>query len=201
MRWWFMQRQSCVVHFTTTSLHVCCSQLDTTGRKLLEVRKFLQEELNGICGCGLTAEHITSGEFQCLSNANKVTYRARLSGTPEASASVIISLAEEWIALGEANSVNIDGQTLSVDSTCQQVQISSYDDPVCSTTEPKSSNEGGDNSTVIFSAVAAFALLIGILTVVVITVVVVRHWRSRKAHAQRQSGYVNIIASAIAFFL
>ncbi len=105
--------------------------MEDTDGKLQDIQERLLDKIEELCDCGFTSQHyITSGEFQCLSQPEEVTYRARLSGTASASSSDIIDAIKEWVTSGQASLV-VQGVRRSLDSTCQPITVESFDDREC----------------------------------------------------------------------
>ena len=82
------------------------------------------------CGsCGLTANHIADGGFQCFTQgAHEVTFRAHLYATPTSTPQELITHIIHWVKNGA--SVAISGLLLTVDRRCDVV-IESFSEPEC----------------------------------------------------------------------
>ncbi len=115
-------------------------QLDGIEAKLQDILERLSAEIEQLCACGFTSGHITLGEFQCLSQPDEVTYRARLSGTTSRSSADIVANIEEWIASGEAT-LNVQGVRRSLDITCLPVAVEKIDSQECGVVEPSATDE------------------------------------------------------------
>ena len=100
--------------------------------RLSDVHDEVLLEIDNRCQCGLTGQHLSVGEFQCLGNSNEATYRARLNGTADANSSELIMIIEEWIS--GAASIVVGGVRFAVDGECFPVEIASFVDPECMTT-------------------------------------------------------------------
>jgi len=151
-------------------------------------------EIEKLCQCGFTSEDLTEGEFQCLSDPEEVTYRARLSSTTRASSSDIIADIEEWVTSGEASLV-VQGVRRPLDSTCHPIAVESFSAQDCgpTTDEPPpttdeatgtgSSDTQSDNTAAIVGGVVA--VILGVT--IAITVVVVLRWRRGGLSIQKQT--------------
>ena len=68
-----------MIQFTTHYL-----QGITINAKLNDITHGVVQDINELCQCGPSAEHITEGAFQCFENSEQqVTFRARLHGTAQ----------------------------------------------------------------------------------------------------------------------
>ncbi len=161
--------------------------MDGIAAKLQDIPERLSAEIEQLCGCGFTSGHITLGEFQCLSQPDEVTYRARLSGTTSRSSADIVADIEEWIASGEAT-LNVQGVRRSLDSTCLPVAVEKFDSQECrvvepSTTdeppppspavEPSPTDEGSDTGTADTQSDNTAAVVGGVVAVVVVLIVAI----------------------------
>ncbi len=147
-----------------------------------DVRKGLQEAVNERCECAFTVQHITLGEFQCLANADEVTYCAKINGTTIAASSMILAFAEEWVTSSLATLV-IQGVRLNIDSTCKPVAINSFTDPECDSTIATELTEEESNSTTLIVGGVAAVVLLSLIAVVAVTTGHVL----RRRHAKRSS--------------
>lgn len=139
-----------------------------------------------MCECGFTApQHLTSGEFQCLSQRDEVTYRASLRGTNTTSSAVIVADLERWVVSGQATIV-IQGLRFSLDRSCRPVGIEAFDDPECEEgpvetptntmiIEPigEQSSDGGSDITGFIGGIAAVIVALVVVTAVSVTVIAV----------------------------
>ncbi len=105
-------------------------QSDNPTGKLESILEELPQEIEKLCGCGFTSQQLTQGEFQCLSQLEEVTYRARLSGTTSTSNANIIADIEEWVTSGGASLV-VQGVRRPLDSTCRPVAVESFSAQEC----------------------------------------------------------------------
>ncbi len=185
-------------------------QLDGISAKLQDIPERLSAEIEQLCGCGFTSGHITLGEFQCLSQPEEVTYRARLSGTTSRSSADIIADIEEWIASGEAT-LNVQGVRRSLDSTCLPVAVEKFNSQECGvvepsatdeppppspTVEPSPTDEGSDtgtadtqsdNTAAIVGGVVAVVLIIAITVIVLVVAVLVLRRRRAELSIHRHA--------------
>ncbi len=113
--------------------------MDPEG-KLQDIQERLPDKIEELCDCGFTSQHITSGEFQCLSQPEDVTYRAGLSGTTSKSSSEIFARIEEWVTSGGASLV-VQGVRMSLDSSCRPVTIESFVAQECAEEETPATEE------------------------------------------------------------
>ena len=85
-----------------------------------------------LCLCGLRTDHITEYAFQCFANSEyKVTFRARLHGTAQATSSQLLTNIETWVAQTDTT-IAIQGVRVHIDSSCP-FAISTFGDPECTT--------------------------------------------------------------------
>ena len=63
-----------------------------TNAKLNDITNAVLQNINQLCQCGLSAECITEGAFQCFDNSEQqqVTFRARLHGTAQVTSSQLL---------------------------------------------------------------------------------------------------------------
>ncbi len=120
-----------------------------------------------------------AGEFQCLSQFEEVTYRARLSGTTSTSSSDIIALIEEWVVSGDA-SVLVLLVRMSLDNTCRPVAIESFDAHECGGGDPPPATDESGNTAAIVGGVVAVVVVLIIAIAVVVLVIAVLVLRRRR---------------------
>ncbi len=155
-------------------------QTSETEEKLDDIRDELQAQLNNLCGCGLTPQHITAGELQCFTSSTEVTYRAKINGTATNSSSGILAYLEVWIHSGTA-SLLVQGFRFFLDSSCLPVVIGSFSDPECESEGSPSDAKGSeDNTTAIVGGVVAVVVIIALTLIIVIGCLVVRSRRRAK---------------------
>ena len=92
--------------------------------------KAIVDNTVSLCGsCGLTANHIADGGFQCFTQgAHEVTFRAHLYATPTATLQQLITHISHWVKNGAT--IAISGLLLTVDRRCDIV-ITSFSKPEC----------------------------------------------------------------------
>ena len=105
----------------------------------------MQLEIEDLCQCGFTIQHLSDSEFQCLTDISEVTFRARLHSTAQTTSSELIRYIEQWIAGG--GSVLVERVRHFTDSTCQPVEISSFSDPECGTTTESPTTDATESPT------------------------------------------------------
>ena len=138
----------------------------------------MQQEIETLCQCGFTIQHLSDSEFQCLTDLSEVTFRARLHGTAQATSSELIRYIEQWIAGG--GSILVERVRHFTDSTCQPVEISGFSDPECGTTTDDTQAAQSDNSAAIIGGVVvAVVLIIAMaITIIVIVILVLKNRRA-----------------------
>ena len=137
----------------------------------------MQQEIETLCQCGFTIQHLSDSEFQCLTDLSEVTFRARLHGTAQTTSSELIRYIEQWIAGG--GSILVERVRHFTDSTCQPVEISSFSDPECGTTTDDTQAAQSDNTAAIIGGVVAVMLIIAMaITIVVIVILVLKNRRA-----------------------
>ncbi len=148
-----------------------------TQEKIDDIQDELQNQINSLCTCGFTPQHITTGELQCFTSSDEVTYRTRLSGTTSVNSSEILGYLEEWVTSGTA-SILVLGFRLNLDSSCLPVAIDSLADPECIGTGE--SDESSDNTIATLGAVGggiALVLTAAVLLIIVIACLLMRRRR------------------------
>ena len=146
--------------------------------KLTDVTTTVQENTQNLCQCGFSLQHISDGAFECFSNPDEVTFRARLHGTGQASSSQLMSYMKQWI-MGDVTLL-VQGLNLRVDSTCS-IAISSFSDPECESEQQQQPPSGSTFPAVIGGAVAGVvALIVIVVAVGMVMAVIKRHPTSLK---------------------
>ena len=159
----------------------------------------MQLEIETLCQCGFTIQHLSDSEFQCLTDLSEVTFRARLHSTAQTTSSELIRYIEQWIAGG--GSVLVERVRHFTDGTCQPVEISSFSDPECGTTtespttdatesptesptsddteSPTQAVQSDNSAAIIGGVVVAVVLIIAVaITVIVIVILVLKNRRA-----------------------
>ena len=140
----------------------------------------VQENTESICQCGFSLQHISGSAFECFSNPDEVTFRARLQGTAQASSSQLVNYIEQWSTRGVT--IAVQGLRLRVDSSCSVV-ISSFSDPECET-ERQHPTSDSNLPAIIGGAVAGVvALIVTVLAVGLVVIMIKRH--STTIHLKR----------------
>ena len=135
----------------------------------------MQLEIETLCQCGFTIQHLSDSEFQCLTDLSEVTFRARLHGTAQATSSELIGYIEQWIAGG--GSILVERVRHFTDSTCHPVEISGFSDPECGTTTDDTRSD--NSAAIIGGVVVAVVLIIAIaISVIVIVILVLKNRRA-----------------------
>ena len=140
--------------------------------------------------CDIRSNNIDGESFDCFDPSSYyVTYRARLSGTPETDSHMLISYIEDWVSSGP--NVRVQGVLMRVDNTCP-VTIASIDDDLCNkatastSTENRamtsSSSQSSLNSTAaIIGGVVAVVLIVALTIIVAILALVWKNCRGQLA--------------------
>ena len=168
------------------------SQSDSPEAKQDDIRDGVQLEIEDLCQCGFTIQHLSDSEFLCFIDLSEVTFRARLHGTAQATSSELIGYLEQWIAGG--GSILVERVRHFTDSTsCQPVEISSFSDPECGPTESPTESPTSDdtesrtqaaqsdNTTAIIGGVVAVVLIVAIIVAITIIVIVTLVLKNRRA--------------------
>ena len=140
-----------------------------TNSKLNDIANRVVQNMNQHCQCGISAELITEGAFQCFENSDhQVTFRARLHGTAQITSSQLLTYLETFVVKGNSSTtIAVQGVRLDVDNNCP-VAINSFSDPQCinTTMTPQS-----DNTAAIIGGVVA---VIVVVTVIIAIAAIVR---------------------------
>ena len=141
----------------------------------------VQENAENICQCGFSLQHISDSAFECFSNPDEVTFRARLQGTAQASSSQLVNYIEQWSTTDVT--IAVQGLRLRVDSSCS-IAISSFSDPECETEQQQQPTSGSNLPAIIGGAVAGVvALIVTVLGVGLVVIIIKR--RSATIHFKR----------------
>lgn len=119
---------------------------------MTQVINSIVDNTHPLCeNCGLTANHVTNGAFQCFGQgAHEVTFRAHLYATPTSTPQELVNYIINWVRRGV--SIVINGLLLTIDSSCDVV-IESFSVPECTkeqqqqTTEPAATTTTKDMTT------------------------------------------------------
>ena len=160
-------------------------QNDSPTDKAEDIVNGVLLELMRRCQCDLTTDTtITDGGFRCFPESPQyITYRARIHGTMQVSASELITHLELWLVSGAI--IPVMAQLLIIEPTCP-VAISSMIEAECA-------SGNGDTSsgfTSLFTAVTVVisVILLGLLVIIVVMVVL----RRRKAGISLQNNSTSI---------
>ena len=155
-------------------LHFYLIQGDEVIQKVKDITSAVHEELGDLCTCEITNDNIDEDFFQCFgASSHFVTYRARLSGTPNITSHILITYIEDWVSGGP--SIRVQGVLLTVDNECP-VSIATIDDAECKETPALPSLHSSTDNTV---AVLATVIIIAVLVFVFAMTVLILVWRSR----------------------
>ena len=134
-----------------------------TNAKLNDITHGVVQIINQRCQCGLSAECITEGAFQCFddSEQQQVTFRARLHGTAQVTSSQLLAYLESFASRADST-IAVQGLRLDVDRSCPIV-INSFGDPQCSAATT------AENTAAIIGAVVAVIIVVAV-TVTIITI-------------------------------
>ena len=140
-----------------------------TSAKLNDITNAVVLNINQHCHCGLGAEYINEGAFQCFeSSEQQVTVRARLHGTSQVTSLQLLSYLEIFVARS-GSTIAVQGLRLDVDSSCPVV-INYFGDPQCSvaTTSDSTTTGAAESDTV-----AIIGGVVAVIVVVAVTVIIV----------------------------
>ena len=153
-----------------------------------DITSGVHQALSNLCTCDISSDIIDQESFDCSNPLSlHVTYRARLSGTPETDSHVFISHIEKWVSGGP--NVRVQGVLMRIDYDCQ-VSIESFNDDLCtdvpitttesdsSTTASPSSQGSSDNTVAIIGGGVAVVLIIAV-AIVIIIISILLFWKSR----------------------
>ena len=153
----------------------------------MEVIQAVVDELSDRCQCNFEADLISSAGFRCFPQSpTAVTFRALMTGSPQATAQELAIFLGDWISSGAF--LTIQAQLLSVDGSCA-ITISSFGESECNpveetpatstgTTTPSSSPSGV--SVTVIGSVAAVAVLVVLVVIVILSLIVVTLKRKKR---------------------
>ncbi len=149
--------------------------------KRSEVIQAIVSHLNMRCQCDI---NITSAGFQCFpSSPNAVTFRARITGSQQTTASEMIRFLEEWTA-SEAT-ISVQAQLLSSDGNCA-VRIASLSEQECRLEEPTMQDStiaavsGGIPTVVFIGSIAAAVVIVLVFILAVVVLFMILQKRAMK---------------------
>ena len=152
-----------------------------TSAKLNDIINAVVQNINQRCQCGLSAERITAGAFQCFqSSEQQVTVRARLHGTFQVTSLQLLAYLEMFVAR-TGSTIAVQGLRLDVDSSCPVV-INSFGDPQCSgATTFDSTTMAGQSDTVAIIGGVVVVIVVVAVTVIIIALIAGFVTRSHRA--------------------
>ena len=140
----------------------------------------VQENTESICQCGFNLQHISDSAFECFSNPDEVTFRARLQGTAQASSLQLVNYIEQWSTRNVT--IAVQGLRLRVDSSCS-IAISSFSDPECETEQQQPTSDSNLPVIVGGAVAGVVALIVTVLAVGLVVIIIKR--RSATIHFKR----------------
>ena len=140
----------------------------------------VQENTENICQCGFSLQHISGSAFECFSNPDEVTFRARLQGTAQASSLQLVNYIEQWSTRNVT--IAVQGLRLRVDSSCS-IAISSFSDPECETEQQQPTSDSNLPVLVGGAVAGVVALIVTVLAVGLVVIIIKR--RSATIHFKR----------------
>ena len=140
----------------------------------------VQESAENICQCGFSLQHISDSAFECFSNPDEVTFRARLQGTAQASSSQLVNYIEQWSTTDVT--IAVQGLRLRVDSSCS-IAISSFSDPECETEQQQPTSDSSLPAILGGGVAGGVALVVTVLGVGLVVIIIKR--RSATIHFKR----------------
>ena len=173
------------MHRLFSKLLVRLHQIDKTEQKLEDIASAVVEELNELCQCNVSSDNIDEAFFRCFEPSSLyVTYRARLSSTPDTDSSTLVSYLESWVSGGP--SITVQSIQMRIDHSCS-VDIEEFDSGECVQTPASQSSTSTDNTAAIIGSTTVVVLLV-IVAVLIFAVV----WRSR--HGKHKSEECPLVA-------
>ena len=108
-------------------------QNNNSVSKSMEITKTVASELRECCQCDFRADLISNAEFRCFPQSpTAVTFRALITGSPQASAQDLFTTLEEWTSSGPF--LTIQAQLLRADGSCAVI-ISTLGESECNPDE------------------------------------------------------------------
>ena len=154
--------------------------------KLNDITNAVVQIINQRCQCGLSAECITEGAFQCFENSDQqVTFRARLCGTAQTNTSLLLAHLETFVSQTDST-IAVQGVRLDVDSSCSVV-INSFGDPQCTITTTSDRTAASPSVTTLMTTsdstttmaaqsdntAAIIGAVIAVIVVVAVTIIII----------------------------
>lgn len=133
--------------------------------------------IGGECGCPLSAVDIFSDDISCGSTGH-VIYRAGLAASSQLDTEQLHTALNEWIA--QTSTLVIDNSLLQVDHDCPLV-LSSFDDPICSstTTESPDTNSNSDRNIIPLLVGAIGGIIVGAVSITIVIVILIVKCRGK----------------------
>ena len=154
-----MLKMTSVINIPSNNLFI---QGIATDAKLNDITSAVVQNINQRCQCGLSAERITEGAFQCFEHSERqVTFRARLHGTVKMESLQLLAYLETFAAQADST-IAVQGLRLNVGRSCP-IAINSFGDPQCTT------STSADNTAATVGGVVAVIVVIAI-TIIIITI-------------------------------
>ena len=153
-----------------------------TSAKLTDITNEVVQNINQRCQCGLSAEGITEGAFQCFENSDQqVTFRARLHGTAQVTSSQLVAYLEIFVSQRDST-IAVQGLRLDVDRSCSVV-INSFGDPQCTTatTSDSTTTVAAQSDTVAIIGGVVAVIVVVAVTIIIVALIAVFVTRSRRA--------------------
>ena len=145
------------------------------------------------CQCNIESSGITGAGFQCfLTSSNAVTFRAKITGSRQATASELIEFLEDWTASGAL--ISVQAQLLTADKDCA-VGISSFQEPECQSDIPTQSGARGSGG--VATGVGVILLLVLIFSVVAVVVVFYVIQRRKKPTSLPTNPHPSAVSSVV----
>lgn len=110
------------------------------------IREQLTDALRRSCSCDISSINIQNDAFGCGQLDHLITYRGRMLGTTDYSATGLVGLMQSWIETSQAF-VTIDTFRMQVDTTCT-ARLDTIDSPDCLLVEGGGPNSITTNPTV-----------------------------------------------------
>ena len=151
--------------------------------KLNDIANGVIQTIKPLCQCGLSAEQITEGAFQCFEELDQqVTFRARLRGTVQVTSSQLLAYLETFVNKTDSSTtIAVQGVRLDVDSSCP-IAINSFSDPQCITVSPTPTTvvpQSDNNAAVVGGVVAVIVVVAVTVVLIAIAAFVTKYCRPR----------------------
>ena len=144
--------------------------------KVSDIHTAMQHDIEHLCMCGFTTQHLSDSELQCFMNLEEVTFRSLIIGTAQATSSELIEYIEQWIAGGPR--ILVQTVRLTIDDTCHPVEINTFNDPECGTESPTQAAQPDNTGAIVAGVVTVLIIAIISVTVVVIVILIQKNRRA-----------------------